>query len=73
MTDDLGMHELARDFSITVWHGYELLDKLRSAKVVDGALIREIYDAMEVNGDMTKTWREAKHTVFAKIFGRKPD
>lgn len=72
VTDDIGMHDLAKDFGITVWHGWELLDKLRSAKVVDAALIRQIYDAMEVNGDITKTWRDAKHTVFVKIFGRKP-
>jgi hypothetical protein len=73
VTDDLGMHELAKDFSITVWHGYELLDKLRSAKVVDRALIQDIYEALEANGDMTKSWKDAKHTVFEKIFGRKPD
>ena len=73
VTDDMSMHELAGDFGITVWHGYELLDKLRSAKVVDPPLIREIYDAMEANGDMTKTWKDAKYTVFSKIFGRKPD
>jgi hypothetical protein len=69
VTDDLGMHELARNFSIKVWHGYELLDKLRSAKVVDADLIREIYDALERNGDLTATWRDAKHSVFVRIFG----
>lgn len=71
VTDDLGMHELAKDFGISVWHGYELLDKLRSAKVVDVALIKEIYEALEANGDLTKSWHEAKHTVFVKIFGSK--
>ena len=71
-TDDLGMHELAKDFGITVWHGYELLDKLRSAKVVDGALIRDIYDALERNGDLTATWQAAKHAVFSKVFGSAP-
>lgn len=72
VTDDLGMHELAKDFGISVWHGYELLDKLRSAKVVDSPLIREIYEALDANGDMTKTWLDAKHSVFSKIFGSKP-
>lgn len=71
VTDDLGMHALAKDFGILVWHGYELLDKLRSAKVVDPPLIREIYEALETNGDLPKTWGEAKHTVFLKIFGPK--
>jgi hypothetical protein len=69
VTDDLGMHELAGDFSIAVWHGYELLDKLRSAKVVDGPLIREIFEALETNRDLPKTWLVAKHSVFLKIFG----
>lgn len=69
VTDDLGMHALARDFGILVWHGYELLDKLRSAKVIDPPLIREIYEALETNGDIPKTWQKAKHTVFLKIFG----
>ena len=69
VTDDLGMHALARDFNIRMWHGYELLDKLRSAKVVDAELIRDIYDALERNGDLTATWRNAKHSIFGRIFG----
>ena len=69
VTDDLGMHDLAKDFDIPVWHGWELLYKMRSAKIVQNDLIREIYDALEVNGDLTKTWIEAKHTAFAKVFG----
>lgn len=71
VTDGLGMHALAKDFGILVWHGYELLDKLRSAGVVDSPLIREIYEALEANGDLPKTWKQAKHTVFLKIFGPK--
>jgi hypothetical protein len=71
VTDDLGMHALAKDFGILVWHGFQLLDKLRSAKVVDTPLIREIYEALEANGDLPKTWVEAKRTVFPKIFGPK--
>ncbi len=71
VTDDLGMHALAKDFGIAVWHGFELLDKLRSAKVVDSPLIREIFQALEVNGDLPKTWHEAKHVVFVKVFGPK--
>jgi hypothetical protein len=72
VTDELGMHALAKDFSIAVWHGFELLDKLRSAKVVGAPLIREIYEALEVNGDLPRTWPDAKRTVFLKIFGPKP-
>jgi predicted nucleic acid-binding protein len=71
VTDDLGMHALADDFGIAIWHGYELLDKLRSAKVVERLLIREIFEALETNGDLPKTWLEAKHSVFVKIFGPK--
>lgn len=71
VTDDLGMHALAREFSITVWHGFELLAKLRSAKVVSDDLVRKIYAALEVNGDLTAAWREARHTVLAKSLGPK--
>ena len=71
VTDDLGMHALAKDFGIAVWHGFELLDKLRSAKVVDAPLVREIYDALDANGDLPKSWQEAKHTVFVRFFGPK--
>ena len=72
VTDDLGMHALAQDFGIGIWHGFELLDKLRSAKIVDSPLVREIYEALEANADLPKTWQEAKHTVFVKVFGPKP-
>lgn len=68
VTDDLGMHLLAADFDIPVWHGYELLKKMHSAKIIDAALVREIYDALEINGDLTQTWVDAKETAFAKIF-----
>jgi hypothetical protein len=71
VTDDLGMHQLAKDFELTVWHGWELLAKMRSAKKVDHDLIREIYAALERNGDLTATWIEAKHTEFVKVFGSK--
>lgn len=69
-TDDLGMHTLASDFGLKVWHGFELLSKLRTAKVVDNDLVREIYDALERNGDMTETWRIAKNAEFGRVFGR---
>jgi len=72
VTDDLGMHQLAKDFDIPVWHGWELLSKMRTAKIVQSELIREIYAALETNRDLTKTWIDAKHTVFVKVFGPKP-
>lgn len=72
VTDDLGMHTLAADAGLKVWHGFELLAKLKTAKVADNDLVRDIYDALERNGDMTETWRSAKHTEFARIFGPKP-
>ncbi len=69
VTDDLGMHTLASEAGLKVWHGFELLAKLKTAKVIDNELLREIYDALERNGDMTETWRQAKHREFARIFG----
>ncbi|SFE44966.1 hypothetical protein [Paracidovorax wautersii] len=68
VTDDLGMHTLASEAGLKVWHGFELLAKLKTAKVVDNDLVREIYDALERNDDMTETWRQAKHREFARIF-----
>jgi len=71
-TDDLGMHLLAADFEIPVWHGCELLAKLRTHKMVTNDLVRKIYAALEENEDLTVTWIEAKHTTFVKIFGKPP-
>lgn len=72
VTDDIGMHLLAKDFDIPIWHGYELLAKMRTHKVVDNDLVREIYDALERNGDMTSSWARARHTTFVKVFGKAP-
>lgn len=72
VTDDLGMHQLADDFEIPVWHGHELLKKMLSAKLINNELVREIYDALELNDDLPRAWREVKHTTFKKIFGPKP-
>lgn len=72
VTDDLGMHDLARDFDIRVWHGFELLAKLRTAKAVRDDLVREIYAALEVNADLPPSWRDARHTLLAKVFGPPP-
>ena len=66
------MHKLANDFEIDIWHGHELLKKMLSAKVVTSQLIREIFTALENNNDMPRTWQEAKHTNFKKLFGPKP-
>lgn len=71
-TDDLGMHLLARDFDIPIWHGHELLKKMLSAKLIENVLVREIYEALENNDDLPQSWRVAKHTAFKKIFGPAP-
>lgn len=73
VTDDLGMHTLASQVGLKVWHGFELLTKLKSAKVVDNNLVRDIYSALERNSDLTETWRKAKHVEFARIFGESPE
>lgn len=71
VTDDIGMHLLAKEFEIKIWHGPELLKKLLSAKMINNDKVREIYDALENNRDMTKTWADSKHTEFKKVFGKK--
>lgn len=68
-TDDLNMHKLAHEFDIRVWHGYDLLKALLNAKAVDSALVKEIFDALERNGDLPASWRVARSIKFPKIFG----
>ena len=70
VTDDLGMHLLAADFTIAIWHGHELLAKMLTAKAVTKEQVRSIVEALEANGDLTGTWATAKHTTFVKIFGK---
>jgi hypothetical protein len=72
VTDDLGMHKLANEFGLDIWHGYELLKKMLTAKAITKDLVREIYAAIENNNDLPRTWQVAKHTVFIKLFGPKP-
>lgn len=72
VTDDLGMHLLAGEVGIEVWHGYELLKNMRTVQMITDDLVREIYEALENNRDMTKSWKDAKHTFFADIFGSTP-
>jgi hypothetical protein len=71
VTDDLGMHKLAKDFDINIWHGHELLKKMLSAKAIDNDLVREIFAALENNDDLQRSWQEAKHTEFKRLFGPK--
>ena len=68
VTDDLGMHHLAEEFEISVWHGYELLHKMRAAKMIDSEKIREIYQALEVNDDLPQAWKNAQKTLLRKVF-----
>ena len=70
VTDDLGMHELANMLDIEIWHGPELMKKMLSAKTITNELVREIYTALEANNDLTPAWLEAKHSAFAKLFGK---
>jgi len=71
-TDDLGMHKLAEDFGLPVFHCHEVLKKMLTAKVIGKSLVAEIYHALEVNGDLPRSWVEVKHTAFKKVFGPKP-
>lgn len=70
VTDDLGMHKLAHDFGIAVWHGHELLKKMLTAKLITNEQVKDIFDALVLNGDLTETWRAAKHAAFPKLFGK---
>ena len=65
------MHELAGQIDLTTWHGYELLHKMKSAKLLKSDQIREIYAALEANNDLPQSWSSAKWTHFDKIFAAK--
>lgn len=67
-TDDAGMHRLGEEFGIEVWHCCEVLKKMLSAKLIDNAKVREIYEALERNGDLPAQWVTFKTTHFAKVF-----
>lgn len=71
VTDDLSMHTLAKEFGLSksVWHGYDVLHKMLCGKHIDKELIREIYQALENNCDLPKSWADVKHTKFKKVFG----
>ena len=71
VTDDLGMHLLAKEFEIDIWHGHELLKRMMSAKIISNDLVREIFSALEDNNDLPRIWQEVRHTVFKKLFGLK--
>ncbi len=72
VTDDLGMHKLAEEFDIDIWHGHDLLKKMLTAKAISNELVREIFMALENNDDLPRTWQEVKHTAFKKLFGPNP-
>ena len=55
------------DLKLNVWHGFEWLAKRRTAKVVHNDLIRDIYEALERNGDLTSTWRNDKRDDCSQI------
>lgn len=67
-TDDAGMHRLGAEFGIDVWHCCDVLKKMLSAKLINNDKVREIYEALERNGDLTATWLTFKSTHFAKVF-----
>jgi hypothetical protein len=64
------MHELASEFGIKVWHGYELLKALLNAKAVSSGIVAEIFAALEANSDLPASWRATQHIKFPKIFGK---
>ena len=67
-TDDEGMHILAKDFDIKIFYCFDVLHKMLSASMVGKALVVEIYEALERNGDLTAGWVAARTTIFKKVF-----
>lgn len=44
-----------------------------SGKLIDKQLVKEIYEVLEDNGDLPKSWENVRHTTFKKVFGNKYD
>ena len=72
VTDDLGMHLLARDFDIPVWHGHELLKRCSARNALKTCWCVKSMRPWRNNNDLTDSWRAAKHSAFKKIFGPAP-
>lgn len=68
VTDDLSMHILANEFQIPILHGYELLKKMLTAKLIDKALVKEIYSALDANSDLPRAWLENRDKIFGRLF-----
>ncbi|HEY3540320.1 MAG TPA: hypothetical protein VGL01_23150 [Trinickia sp.] len=68
VTDDLSMHTLAGEFGISAMHGHQALHKMFSARKVDKAMIRELYAALEANGDLPAKWVKDRDELFASVF-----
>ncbi|KVQ82427.1 hypothetical protein WK07_09940 [Burkholderia multivorans] len=68
VTDDLSMHILAGEFGIATIHGHHALHKMFSARKVDKAMIRELYAALEANGDLPAKWVEDRDELSASVF-----
>ncbi len=66
------MHLLAKDFEIPVFHCHDVLKKMLTAKVINKEMVTTIYHALEINGDLPRSWVDVKHTAFKKVFGTKP-
>lgn len=68
VTDDLSMHTLANEFQIHIIHGYQLLKKMLTAKLVDKVLVKQIYEALEANSDLPRAWIENRDKEFKRVF-----
>jgi len=73
VTDDLAMHQLGEEFGIATMHGHDLLRRMLAAKMVSKADVREIYRALEANGDLPATWAKDRDTYFPRLFCREDD
>lgn len=67
-TDDLGMHLLAAEFKLAVWHGWELLASWPRQGRQRRGLVREVL--LRWRSTATPTWRAARYGALAKVFGR---
>jgi hypothetical protein len=70
VTDDESMLALSSQFGIKCISSNQLLKILLSAKVIDKEKVREIFDAMAINGDMPQRWLNEAGTLFKTVFSK---
>lgn len=70
VTDDESMLKLGKLFDIACISSNQLLKIMLSAKIIDKAKVREIFEALYRNGDMPQRWLDEAKQLFQTVFSQ---